>query len=229
MNDYEDIITTKYSRDELKIIFSETNTIKTWRKCWVALAESEKELGVKAITKEMISEMKNNIENIDFIAAKNKEKEIQHDVMSHVYAYGLVCPTAKGIIHLGATSQCIKCNTDLILQYEALKVIRTDIINILKAFYDTILKTNESGGRVLGDGGLVNNLPIDVARAMGVDALIVVNVGTPLAGREALGSALGVTTQMINILTEQKRAAQPGDLGTARPVDHARPGKAGRR
>lgn len=141
MNDYEDIITTKYSRDELKIIFSETNTIKTWRKCWVALAESEKELGVKAITKEMISEMKNNIENIDFIAAKNKEKEIQHDVMSHVYAYGLVCPTAKGIIHLGATSQCIKCNTDLILQYEALKVIRTDIINILKAFYDTILKT----------------------------------------------------------------------------------------
>ena len=141
MNDYEDIITTKYSRKEIKEIFSETNTIKTWRKCWIALAKSQRELGLKAITKDMISEMEKNVDNIDFISAKEKENEIQHDVMSHVYAYGLVCPNAKGIIHLGATSQCIKCNTDLILQYEALKIIKSDLINILKSFYDTILKT----------------------------------------------------------------------------------------
>jgi adenylosuccinate lyase len=143
IDDYEDVITTRYSRDELRKIFSETNTVKTWRKCWIALAESEYELGLKAITKEMIIEMKKNIDKIDLNAAREKENEIQHDLMSHVYAYGLVCPKAKGIIHLGATSQCIKCNTDLILQYEALKIIRSDIIKILKAFYDTILKTKK--------------------------------------------------------------------------------------
>jgi len=141
MDDYEDIITTKYSREIVRNIFSETNTIKTWRKCWVALAESEYELGLKSITKNMISEMKKNIENIDLTIGREKETEIQHDLMSQVYAYGLVCPKAKGIIHLGATSQCIKCNTDLILQYDALKTIRADLIFILKAFYDTILKT----------------------------------------------------------------------------------------
>jgi adenylosuccinate lyase len=141
MDDYEDIITTKYSREIIRNIFSENFTIKTWRKCWIALAESEYELGLKAITKDMISEMKKNIDNIDLEVAREKENEIGHDLMSQVYAYGLICPKAQGIIHLGATSQCIKCNTDLILQYEALKIIKLDLINILKAFYNTILKT----------------------------------------------------------------------------------------
>jgi len=141
MGEYEDIVATKYSRPLMREIFSEQSIIKTWRLYWIALAEAEHELGLKAVTKEMVAEMKKNIDNIDFSAAKENEKETQHDVMSHVYAYGLTCTNAKGIIHLGATSQCVKCNTDLILQHKALLIIREDLIALLKNFYNVIQGT----------------------------------------------------------------------------------------
>jgi len=143
LSSYEDIVSTRYSSDAMKQIFSEESIIRTWRECWIALAEAELDLGLKQITKPMIEEMKKNINNIDFDAAREKEKETQHDVMAHIHAYGLACPTAKGIIHLGATSQCIKCNTDLILQHKALILIRQGLIATLKNFEGLIVRTKK--------------------------------------------------------------------------------------
>jgi len=143
MGECEDIVLTKYSREEMRELFSEKNIILTWRKCWLALAEAEHELGLKQVTKEMVSELRQNINNIDLAAAKDKEKECEHDVMSHIYAYGLACPKAQGIIHLGATSQFVKCNTDLILQHKALLFIRQDLISLLSAFSKRIDETKK--------------------------------------------------------------------------------------
>lgn len=129
-NLYSSPFNKRYSSREMSYIFSDEMKFKTWRKLWVALAEGEKELGLN-ITEEQINELKENIENIDFAVAEAKEKEIRHDVMSHVYAYGLVAPKAKGIIHLGATSCYVGDNTDLIVMREALYLIRKKLINVI--------------------------------------------------------------------------------------------------
>lgn len=129
-NLYSSPFNKRYSSKEMSYIFSDEMKFKTWRKLWIALAEGEKELGLN-ITEEQINELKENIENIDFAAAEAKEKEIRHDVMSHVYAYGLVAPKAKGILHLGATSCYVGDNTDLIVMREALYLIRKKLINVI--------------------------------------------------------------------------------------------------
>ncbi|MBS5825430.1 MAG: adenylosuccinate lyase, partial [Clostridium argentinense] len=129
-NLYSSPFNKRYSSKEMSYIFSDEMKFKTWRKLWIALAEGEKELGLD-ITEEQINELKENIENIDFLAAEAKEKEIRHDVMSHVYAYGLVAPKAKGIIHLGATSCYVGDNTDIIIMREALYLIRKKLINVI--------------------------------------------------------------------------------------------------
>ncbi len=129
-NLYSSPFNKRYSSKEMSYIFSDEMKFKTWRKLWIALAEGEKELGLN-ITEEQINELKENIDNIDFAAAEAKEKEIRHDVMSHVYAYGLVAPKAKGIIHLGATSCYVGDNTDLIVMREALYLIRKKLINVI--------------------------------------------------------------------------------------------------
>ena len=103
---------------------------KTWRRLWIALAETEKELGL-SITDEQIEELKANKDNINYEDAKKREKEVRHDVMSHVYAYGLQCPKAKGIIHLGATSCYVGDNTDIIVMTEALKLVRKKLLNVI--------------------------------------------------------------------------------------------------
>ncbi len=124
MNDvYINPLTTRYAGEEMKRIFSPDSKFSTWRKLWVALAEAEQELGID-ITDEQISEMKEHIYNIDYDAAGRREKEVRHDVMAHIYAYGLVCPKAKPVIHLGATSCYVGDNTDVILQRNALMRIR---------------------------------------------------------------------------------------------------------
>ncbi|WP_373898444.1 adenylosuccinate lyase [Haloimpatiens sp. FM7315] len=122
----------RYASKEMSYLFSQDKKFKTWRKLWVALAESEKELGLN-ITEDQISELKSHIEDINYDIAKAKEKEIRHDVMSHVYAYGVQCPKAKGIIHLGATSCYVGDNTDLIIMKEALNIIRVKLINVINA------------------------------------------------------------------------------------------------
>ena len=111
----------------------------TWRKIWVALAEGEKELGIN-ITEEQLDELRNNIDNINFDEARKIEKEVRHDVMSHVKAYGLQCDKAKGIIHLGATSAYVGDNTDVIQMNEALKLIRVKLVNLINNLKEFSLK-----------------------------------------------------------------------------------------
>ncbi|KGM97712.1 adenylosuccinate lyase [Clostridium novyi A str. 4552] len=127
---YNTPLNSRYASPEMSYLFSEDMKFKTWRKLWTALAECEKELGLN-ISEEQINELKSNIDNINYEDAEKKEKEIRHDVMSHVYAYGLQCPTAKGIIHLGATSCFVGDNTDLIIMKNALEVIKTKVLNVI--------------------------------------------------------------------------------------------------
>lgn len=129
-NAYNSPLNSRYASKEMSYIFSDEKKFKTWRKLWVALAEGERELGLN-ITEEQIKELKENIDNIDYELAAAREKEVRHDVMSHVYAYGLSAPSAKGIIHLGATSCYVGDNTDLIVMRDALILVRKKLINIL--------------------------------------------------------------------------------------------------
>lgn len=132
---YKSPLSGRYASLEMQEIFSPSFKFKTWRKLWIALAESEKELGLP-ISEEQIAELKENAENINYEEAKKREKEVRHDVMSHVYAYGLQCPKAKGIIHLGATSCYVGDNTDLLTMREGLKLIRKKLLNCMKALSD---------------------------------------------------------------------------------------------
>lgn len=129
---YNTPLNTRYASKEMSYLFSDDMKFKTWRKLWVALAESEKELGLN-ITDEQINELKSNMDNINYEDAEAKEKEIRHDVMSHVYAYGLQCPKAKAIIHLGATSCYVGDNTDIIIMREALQIVRNKLINVISS------------------------------------------------------------------------------------------------
>jgi adenylosuccinate lyase len=119
----------------MKYLFSPEMKFRTWRKLWIALAETEKDLGLD-ISQEQIDELKANAENINYDVAKEREAVVRHDVMSHVYAYGVQCPKAKGIIHLGATSCYVGDNTDLIIMTEGLKLIRGKLINVIAQLAD---------------------------------------------------------------------------------------------
>ena len=128
---YQSPLSERYASKEMQYIFSPDKKFKTWRKLWIALAETEYELGLDSVTKEQIEELKAHAEDINFEVAKEREKEVRHDVMSHVYAYGVQCPNAKGIIHLGATSCYVGDNTDIIIMTEALKLVRTKVLNVI--------------------------------------------------------------------------------------------------
>ena len=136
---YMSPLSERYASKEMQYIFSPDKKFTTWRKLWIALAEAERELGLP-ITEEQIEEMKAHQNDINYEEAKAREKEVRHDVMSHVYAYGLQCPKAKGIIHLGATSCYVGDNTDLIIMTEGLRLVREKLINViaeLARFADT--------------------------------------------------------------------------------------------
>lgn len=131
MNDrYQSPLSERYASKEMQYIFSPDMKFKTWRKLWIALAESEMELGLN-ITQEQVDELKAHADDINYDVAKEREKLVRHDVMSHVYAYGVQCPKAKGIIHLGATSCYVGDNTDIIVMTEALKLVRKKLINVI--------------------------------------------------------------------------------------------------
>ena len=127
---YVSPLSERYASKEMQYIFSPDMKFRTWRKLWIALAETEKELGLN-ITQEQIDELKANADNINYEVAKEREKKVRHDVMSHVYAYGVQCPKAKGIIHLGATSCYVGDNTDIIVMTEALKLVRKKLVNVI--------------------------------------------------------------------------------------------------
>ena len=131
-------LSERYSSKEMQYIFSQDKKFSTWRKLWIALAETEKELGLSAdgkpvITDEMIEEMKAHVDDINYDVAKEQEKKVRHDVMSHVYAYGQQCPKAAGIIHLGATSCYVGDNTDIIIMREGLDLIKKKLVNVISA------------------------------------------------------------------------------------------------
>lgn len=135
---YETPFSSRYASPEMQYLFSPDNKFRTWRRLWIALAEAERELGLP-ITEEQIAEMKAHAEDINYDVAAAREKEVRHDVMAHVYAYGQQCPSARGIIHLGATSCYVGDNTDLIIQYEALRLILKKLVNavaLLSRFAD---------------------------------------------------------------------------------------------
>lgn len=127
---YVSPLSERYASREMQYIFSPEKKFCTWRRLWVALAEAENELGLP-VTQEQIDELKEHMDDINFDVAKEREKLVRHDVMSHVYAYGVQCPKAKGIIHLGATSCYVGDNTDIIIMADALKLVRKKLINVM--------------------------------------------------------------------------------------------------
>lgn len=135
MKAYESPLSERYPSREMKYIFSPEKKFRTWRKLWIALAETEKDLGLD-ISQEQIDELKENADDINYEEAEKRETVVRHDVMSHVYAYGLQCPKAKGIIHLGATSCYVGDNTDIILMKEALGIVRVKLVNIIAKLSD---------------------------------------------------------------------------------------------
>ena len=135
MNSYKNPLEERYSREEMWFIFSHNNKFQNWRKLWIALAEIEKDLGLE-ITDEQIAELKANAENIDYEKAAEYEKKFRHDVMAHVHAYGDVAPSAKGIIHLGATSAFVGDNTDLIQIRDGLLILKKKLVNVMKNLAD---------------------------------------------------------------------------------------------
>ena len=132
---YVSPLSERYASREMQYIFSPDMKFRTWRRLWIALAETEKELGLP-ITDEQIEELRSHADDINYDVAKEREKLVRHDVMSHVYAYGQQCPKAKGIIHLGATSCYVGDNTDIIIMSEALKLVRTKIVNVIAELAD---------------------------------------------------------------------------------------------
>lgn len=133
---YSSPLSERYASKEMQYIFSQDMKFKTWRKLWIALAETEMELGLSengkpVITQEQIDELKAHADDINYDVAREREKQVRHDVMSHVYAYGQQCPKAAGIIHLGATSCYVGDNTDIIVMADALKLVRTKLINVI--------------------------------------------------------------------------------------------------
>ena len=138
---YQSPLSERYASKEMQYIFSPDMKFRTWRKLWIALAETEKELGLSqngkpVITEEQIEELKAYAEDINYDVAKEREKLVRHDVMSHVYAYGQQCPKAAGIIHLGATSCYVGDNTDIIVMTEALRLIKKKLVNVMKVLAD---------------------------------------------------------------------------------------------
>ena len=127
---YNNPLITRYASKEMQYIFSPDMKFRTWRRLWIALAETEKELGLP-ITQEQIDELKAHKDDINYDVAKERERQVRHDVMSHVYAYGVQCPKAKGIIHLGATSCYVGDNTDIIVMTEALKLVKKKLVNVI--------------------------------------------------------------------------------------------------
>ena len=131
-NVYESPLSGRYASSEMLELFSPDMKFKTWRRLWIALARAEMKLGLP-VTQEQVEELEQHKDDINYAVAEQREKEVRHDVMSHVYAYGMQCPNAKGIIHLGATSCYVGDNTDLIIMREALKLIRTRLVSVISA------------------------------------------------------------------------------------------------
>jgi adenylosuccinate lyase len=128
---YVNPLTARYASPVMSRVWSDTVKFQTWRKLWIALAEAQRELGLAEVTAEQIEEMRSKVEDIDFPAAEAKEKELRHDVMAHIHTFGAKCPKAMPIIHLGATSCFVVCNTELIQMHESLRLVRVKLVRVI--------------------------------------------------------------------------------------------------
>ncbi len=137
-NMYQNPLTSRYASAEMSKLFSDDNKFSTWRRCWLALAEAERELGLN-ISEQQLAEMRANLDNINYDVARRFEREMRHDVMSHVHAFGEQCPKAKPIIHLGATSAFVGDNSDLLIMYRALQLIKLKLVAVMKNLSDFAL------------------------------------------------------------------------------------------
>ncbi len=146
---YREPLVSRYTSRAMQALFSEDTKFSTWRRCWVALAEAERELGLDhLISEQALAEMKAHVKDINYDVAEQKERELRHDVMAHVHAFGAQCPSAAGIIHLGATSQFVGCNTDLILHKRALALVKADLVRAIDGLARFVERTK--GIPVLG-------------------------------------------------------------------------------
>ncbi|MGN1230922.1 MAG: lyase family protein, partial [Anaerotignum sp.] len=134
-NKYESPLSSRYASDYMLELFSADIRYQTWRRLWVSLAKAEKELGLP-ITAEQVKELEEHIEDIDYDCVKQREKEVRHDVMAHVYAYGKVAPSAAGIIHLGATSCYVTDNADLVIYRDGLRYLRKELLQVIANLAD---------------------------------------------------------------------------------------------
>ena len=157
---YTSPLSERYASKEMQYIFSQDMKFRTWRRLWIALAETEKELGLN-ITQEQIDELKAHVDDINYDVAKAREKEVRHDVMSHVYAYGVQCPKAKGIIHLGATSCYVGDNTDIIVMTEALKLVQKKLVNVIAELSSSLTNIKISLHLHLPISSLHSQLPLE--------------------------------------------------------------------
>ena len=139
-NEYQSPLNSRYSSTEMKELFSSDKKFKTWRKLWITLAKAQMELGIDAIKSEHIAELEKYADNINYDRAEEAEKSLRHDVMAHIHAYGEQCPSAKGIIHLGATSCYVGDNTDIIIYREAIELIRKKLLSVIKKLRDFALE-----------------------------------------------------------------------------------------
>jgi adenylosuccinate lyase len=136
---YTEPLVSRYTSKRMQQLFSPDTRFRGWKKCWIALAETQRELGLTDIvTEEALQDMKDNATEIDYETAAAKEKELRHDVMAHVYAFGGQAKKAAGIIHLGATSQFVVCNTDLMIHRQALDYIKSDLVTAIAAIADSV-------------------------------------------------------------------------------------------
>lgn len=141
---YREPLVSRYTSRAMQEVFSEKTKFSIWRRCWIALAEAEAELGLDhLISEQALEEMRTHIDDINFEVAEAREREVRHDVMAHVHAYGVQCPNAAGIIHLGATSQFVGCNTDLILHKKALGLIKKDLIRAIHEISGFVDRTKD--------------------------------------------------------------------------------------
>ncbi|MBW2276301.1 MAG: adenylosuccinate lyase [Deltaproteobacteria bacterium] len=136
---YREPLVSRYTSRAMQELFSEDTKFRTWRRCWIALAEAQRELGLTdLVSAEAIEQLRAAVDDIDYEVAEKKERELRHDVMAHVHAFAAQCPAAAGIIHLGATSQFVGCNTDLILHRRALKMIRDDLVRAIARISESV-------------------------------------------------------------------------------------------
>jgi adenylosuccinate lyase len=213
---YREPLVSRYTSRAMQELFSEDTKFRTWRRCWIALAEAQRELGLTdLVSAEAIEQMRAAAEDIDYELAEKKERELRHDVMAHVHAFAAQCPAAAGIIHLGATSQFVGCNTDLILHRRALQLIRDDLVRAVDQLATSVERYKDQP--ILGATHFQPAQPTTLGKRLSLglqDLLLDLDAVEWLLPRVAARGAKGTTGTQASFLTLFK-----GDRGKVERLD----------